>query len=51
MIYEKCYGGRNKKFGQSSAYKLLQEGKIFSKKVAGKYCIPKKSIIDYLLND
>ena len=43
-------GSRNKKLGRTTAYKLLQEKKIFSKKVAREYKIPKQSIIDYLLN-
>ena len=43
-------GSKNKKLGRTTAYKLLQEKKIFSKKVAREYKIPKQSIIDYLLN-
>lgn len=44
-------GSKNKKLGRTTAYKLLQEKKIFSKKVAREYKIPKQSIIDYLLNN
>lgn len=43
-------GSKNKKLGRTTAYKLLQEKKIFSKKVAREYKIPKQSIINYLLN-
>ena len=43
-------GSKNKKLGRTTAYKLLQEKKIFFKKVAREYKIPKQSIIDYLLN-
>ena len=42
-------GSKNKKLGRTTAYKLLQEKKIFSKKVAREYKIPKQSIINYLL--
>ena len=43
-------GSKNKKLGRTTAYKLLQENKIFSKKVAREYKIPKQSIINYLLS-
>lgn len=37
--------------GKKSAYKLLQEKKIYAKKVAREYKIPKICIINYLLNN
>ncbi len=43
-------GSKNKKLGKTTAYKLLQNKTIFSKKVAREYRIPKQSIIDYILN-
>lgn len=44
-------GSKDKKLGRTTAYNLLKEGKIFSKKVAREYRIPKQSIISYLLNN
>lgn len=43
-------GSKNRPLGRTTAYKLLQEKKIFSKKVAREYKIPKQSIINYLLS-
>ena len=42
-------GSKDRPLGRTTAYKLLKEGKIFSKKVAREYKIPKISIIKYLL--
>ena len=44
-------GSKDKLLGRTTAYNLLKEGKIFSKKVGREYRIPKNSIINYLLND
>ncbi len=42
-------GSKDKPLGRTTAYKLLKEEKIFSKKVGREYRIPKNSIIKYLL--
>ncbi len=45
-------GGKNKKLGRTTAYKLLKENKIKNaKKVGREYRIPKNSIINYLLTN
>lgn len=44
-------GGKNKKLGRTTAYKLLKENKISFKKIGREYRIPKHSIINYLLNN
>ena len=36
--------------GRNSAYKMLQTSKIPSRRLRGKYIIPKAGVIDYLLN-
>lgn len=43
-------GGKDKKLGRTTAYKLLKENKVKNaKKVGREYRIPKNSIINYLL--
>ncbi len=43
-------GGKNKKLGRTTAYKLLKENKINGiRKIGREYRIPKNSIINYLL--
>ncbi len=37
------------KIGKNKIYKLLQEKKIYSKKIGRDYFIPKSSIIKYLM--
>lgn len=45
-------GGKDKPLGRTTAYKLLRENKIKSViKIGREYRIPKKSIINYLLNN
>ncbi len=38
------------KIGKNTAYKLLQNGEIPNRKIAGKYIVPKTAIIDFLTN-
>lgn len=45
-------GGKDKKLGKTTAYKLLKDNKIRNvKKVGREYRIPKVSITNYLLNN
>ena len=37
------------KMGKNKIYKLLQENKIYSKKIGRDYYIPKTSVIKYLM--
>ena len=41
-------GKKNKKLGITTAYKLLRNNQIFSRKVGREYRIPKISVIEYV---
>lgn len=44
-------GGKGKKLGRTTAYNLLKDNKIASRKIGREYRIPKYNIIKYLLNN
>ena len=43
-------GKKNKKLGITTAYKLLKNKQIYSRKVGREYRIPKISVIEYVTN-